>query len=150
MAGAFAATLFTVGIVGVGLVSIPTLITSAAYALAETFCWKNGLNEKFKAGLPTEADATWPEAIQNILNGVLTAVYPFCDVLLVLLVLRILIARPRQPAAHLLTGASLCLVSADVTYFSPVVANGELAGRVIGILGTRAYPFSERAPSVER
>ena len=31
LAGAFAATLFTVGIVGVGLVSIPTLITSAAY-----------------------------------------------------------------------------------------------------------------------
>jgi len=49
LAGAFAATLFTVGIVGVGLVSIPTLITSAAYALAETFRWKNGLNKKFKA-----------------------------------------------------------------------------------------------------
>jgi len=47
-----AATLFTVGIVGVGLVSIPTLITSAAYALAETFRWKDGLNEKFKAARP--------------------------------------------------------------------------------------------------
>jgi len=44
--------LFTVGIVGVGLVSIPTLITSAAYALAETFRWKDGLNEKFKAARP--------------------------------------------------------------------------------------------------
>jgi len=52
LAGAFAATLFTVGIVGVGLVAIPALITSAAYALAETFCWKNGLNEKFKAARP--------------------------------------------------------------------------------------------------
>jgi NRAMP (natural resistance-associated macrophage protein)-like metal ion transporter len=52
LAGAFAATLFTVGIVGVGLVSIPTLITSAAYALAETFRWKDGLNEKFKAARP--------------------------------------------------------------------------------------------------
>ena len=52
VAGRFAATLFTVGIVGVGLVSIPTLITSAAYALAETFRWKNGLNEKFKAARP--------------------------------------------------------------------------------------------------
>jgi len=52
LAGAFAATLFTVGIVGVGLVSIPILITSAAYALAETFRWKNGLNEKFKAARP--------------------------------------------------------------------------------------------------
>ena len=52
LAGAFAATLFTVGIVGVGLVSIPTLITSAAYALAETFRWKDGLNEKFHAARP--------------------------------------------------------------------------------------------------
>jgi Mn2+/Fe2+ NRAMP family transporter len=52
LAGAFAATLFTVGIVGVGLVSIPTLITSAAYALAETFRWNNGLNEKFEAARP--------------------------------------------------------------------------------------------------
>jgi NRAMP (natural resistance-associated macrophage protein)-like metal ion transporter len=52
LADAFAATLFTVGIVGVGLVAIPTLITSAAYALAETFRWKDGLNEKFNAARP--------------------------------------------------------------------------------------------------
>jgi NRAMP (natural resistance-associated macrophage protein)-like metal ion transporter len=52
LAGAFAATLFTIGIVGVGLVSIPTLITSAAYALAETFRWKDGLNEKFGEARP--------------------------------------------------------------------------------------------------
>jgi NRAMP (natural resistance-associated macrophage protein)-like metal ion transporter len=52
LAGAFAATLFTVGIVGVGLVAIPTLITSAAYALAETFRWTDGLNEKFTAARP--------------------------------------------------------------------------------------------------
>jgi NRAMP (natural resistance-associated macrophage protein)-like metal ion transporter len=52
LAGPFAATLFTIGIVGVGLVSIPTLITSAAYALAETFRWNHGLNEKFKAARP--------------------------------------------------------------------------------------------------
>jgi Mn2+/Fe2+ NRAMP family transporter len=52
LAGAFAATLFTVGIVGVGLVSIPTLITSAAYALAETFRWRNGLNKTFNAARP--------------------------------------------------------------------------------------------------
>src|SRR6185436_2994033 len=37
LAGPFAGTLFTLGIVGVGLVAIPALITSSAYALAETF-----------------------------------------------------------------------------------------------------------------
>ena len=52
LAGAFAATLFTVGIVGVGLVAIPALITSAAYAMAETFRWNHGLSEKFKAARP--------------------------------------------------------------------------------------------------
>ena len=52
LAGAFAGTLFTVGIVGAGLVAIPTLVTSAAYALAETFRWKNGLNKTFKAARP--------------------------------------------------------------------------------------------------
>jgi Mn2+/Fe2+ NRAMP family transporter len=52
LAGVGASTLFTVGIVGAGLVSIPTLLASAAYALAETFRWNHGLNEKFKAARP--------------------------------------------------------------------------------------------------
>jgi NRAMP (natural resistance-associated macrophage protein)-like metal ion transporter len=52
LAGPFAATLFTAGIVGVGLVAIPALITSAAYAIAETFRWNHGLSEKFKAARP--------------------------------------------------------------------------------------------------
>src|SRR4029077_11468675 len=34
---------------GVGLVAIPTLITSSAYALAETFRWRNGLSKRFNA-----------------------------------------------------------------------------------------------------
>lgn len=51
-AGPFAATLFTLGIVGAGLVAIPTLITSAAYALAETFRWRHGLHQEIKAALP--------------------------------------------------------------------------------------------------
>jgi NRAMP (natural resistance-associated macrophage protein)-like metal ion transporter len=40
LAGKFAATLFTVGIVGVGFLAIPTLAGSAAYALAETLGWR--------------------------------------------------------------------------------------------------------------
>jgi len=52
LAGPFAATLFTLGIVGVGLVAIPALITSSAYALAETFRWKKGLHRNFHAARP--------------------------------------------------------------------------------------------------
>ena len=48
----FATTLFTLGIVGVGLVAIPALITSSAYALAETFRWKKGLHRNFHAARP--------------------------------------------------------------------------------------------------
>jgi NRAMP (natural resistance-associated macrophage protein)-like metal ion transporter len=48
LAGRFAATLFTVGIVGVGLLAIPTLAGSAAYAFAETFGWRQGLDKKLK------------------------------------------------------------------------------------------------------
>ncbi len=48
LAGKFAATLFTVGIVGVGFLAIPTLAGSTAYAFAETLGWKQGLNRKLK------------------------------------------------------------------------------------------------------
>ena len=47
-AGNFAAILFTLGIIGVGLLAIPTLAGSAAYAFAETLGWKQGLNKKLK------------------------------------------------------------------------------------------------------
>ena len=48
LAGNFAATLFTIGIIGVGLLSIPTLAGSGAYAIAETFARKQGLDAKPK------------------------------------------------------------------------------------------------------
>jgi Mn2+/Fe2+ NRAMP family transporter len=48
LAGKFAATLFTVGIVGVGFLAIPTLAGSAAYAFAETLGWRQGLDKKMK------------------------------------------------------------------------------------------------------
>ena len=48
LAGKFAATLFTLGIVGVGFLAIPTLAGSAAYAFAETFGWHQGLDKKLK------------------------------------------------------------------------------------------------------
>jgi len=48
LAGRFAALLYTTGIIGVGLLAIPVLSGSAAYALAETFNWRQGLDEKLK------------------------------------------------------------------------------------------------------
>ena len=40
--------LYTAGLIGVGLLAIPTLSGSAAYALAETFGWQQGLDEKLE------------------------------------------------------------------------------------------------------
>ena len=49
LAGRFAAVIYTVGILGVGFLAIPTLSGSAAYALSETMHWKEGLDEKLKS-----------------------------------------------------------------------------------------------------
>ena len=46
LAGRLAATLYTLGIFGVGALAIPTLAGSAAYAFAETFRWREGLDER--------------------------------------------------------------------------------------------------------
>lgn len=47
-AGHFAYLLFAIGIIGVGLLAIPVLAGSAAYAVSESFGWKFGLNRKLK------------------------------------------------------------------------------------------------------
>lgn len=47
-AGLLAKIIFVVGIVGLGLLSVPVLSTSASYAAAEAFNWREGLNLKFK------------------------------------------------------------------------------------------------------
>jgi NRAMP (natural resistance-associated macrophage protein)-like metal ion transporter len=62
-AGKFAATLFTLGIVGVGFLAIPTLAGSAAYAFAETLGWRQGLNKKLR-------QARWFYALILVSTGV--------------------------------------------------------------------------------
>lgn len=48
LAGRFAAVLYTLGLVGTGTLAIPTLAGSAAYAFAETFGWREGIDEHFR------------------------------------------------------------------------------------------------------
>lgn len=47
LAGNFTFILFTVGIIGTGLLAVPVLAGSASYAVAEAFNWKEGLYRKF-------------------------------------------------------------------------------------------------------
>jgi Mn2+/Fe2+ NRAMP family transporter len=48
-AGFLAKCIFSVGIIGLGLLSVPVLAGSAAYALGEAFNWKTGLDLKLHA-----------------------------------------------------------------------------------------------------
>ena len=48
LAGRFASLLYTIGLGGTGILAIPTLAGSAAYALAETFGWRQGIDERFR------------------------------------------------------------------------------------------------------
>lgn len=47
LAGEWAALLYTLGLVGTGLLAIPTLTASGAYAFASTFRWRTGLDAKW-------------------------------------------------------------------------------------------------------
>jgi Mn2+/Fe2+ NRAMP family transporter len=46
LAGKAASLLYTIGIFGVGFLAIPTLSASTAYAISDTFRWRQGLDKK--------------------------------------------------------------------------------------------------------
>ena len=46
LAGNAATILFAIGLIGAGLLAVPVLTGSSAYAVAETFGWRSGLGEK--------------------------------------------------------------------------------------------------------
>jgi Mn2+/Fe2+ NRAMP family transporter len=48
-AGLIAEIIFAIGIIGLGLLAVPVLAGSAAYAVAETFDWHEGLYRKLRA-----------------------------------------------------------------------------------------------------
>lgn len=45
--GEISKSIFAIGIIGTGLLSIPVLAASTAYGLSDTFGWKQGLSKKF-------------------------------------------------------------------------------------------------------
>lgn len=51
LAGPLASVLFALGIIGTGLLAVPVLAGSSAYAVAETFGWNGGLGEKPKRAI---------------------------------------------------------------------------------------------------
>lgn len=133
-AGRFAMLLYTVGLVGTGLLAIPTLTGSAAYAFADTFGWRQGIDRRphqapgfyLVVGLATLAGITIDFANLNpvralfwtaVLNGMLAPVLLFAILLVasdsktmqgqpLALLPRVVVA----VAAVVMTGAALALV----------------------------------------
>jgi Mn2+/Fe2+ NRAMP family transporter len=70
VAGTWAAALYTIGLIGVGLLAIPTLTASSAYAFASTFRWRIGL------------DVGWSKAksfyLANLAAIVCALIFDFC------------------------------------------------------------------------
>jgi NRAMP (natural resistance-associated macrophage protein)-like metal ion transporter len=71
IAGPFAFAIFTLGIVGTGLLAVPVLAGSAAYALCEARKWPTGL-----ARLPLQAKAFYTTIVVATLVGVAMAFSP--------------------------------------------------------------------------
>lgn len=65
IAGELAFALFAVGIISTGLLAVPVLAGSAAYAVAESFGWREGLNKR-----PREAKAFYAVIAVATLAGV--------------------------------------------------------------------------------
>ena len=66
LAGRFSALLYTLGLVGTGLLAIPTLSGSAAYAFAEAFGWEQGIDARF-----TQARAFYGVVVLSMVIGAL-------------------------------------------------------------------------------
>ncbi len=64
LAGNLTYLIFTIGVIGTGLLAIPVLAGSQSYMLAETFGWKEGLDEKF-----SQAKAFYISIIISLLVG---------------------------------------------------------------------------------
>lgn len=66
LAGERAYLLFAIGIIGTGLLAVPVLAGSLAYAMAETFHWRGGLDREFQ-----QAPGVYLTVVVSLVVGVL-------------------------------------------------------------------------------
>jgi len=130
IAGKFTFVLFTIGIVGTGMLAVPVLAGSAAYAVAETFRWPEGLDRRplgARAFYLTIAVATMGGAALNfigldpikalywsaVVNGVLAA--PLMAIIMVVAVNPLIMGRLVLSPVMVVLGWLATLVMAVVT-----------------------------------
>jgi len=135
IAGKFTFVVFATGIIGTGLLAVPVMAGSGAYALAETFRWTEGLDRKLfhaKAFYATIAVSTLAGIALNftslnpvkalfwaaVVNGVLAA--PVMAVIMVIAGSKRIMGEFTLPVPMLIMGwaATLIMLAASVGLFA--------------------------------
>ena len=128
LAGDFAFLLFAVGILGVGLIGVPVLAGSAAYALAEAMDWKSGLERK-----PAKARGFYGVIAVSVLAGLFIQYSPISPMkaLFWSAVINGVVAVPLMAVIILI--ASRKSVMGAFTVSLPIVILGWVATGVMGL-----------------
>jgi len=137
LAGNFAYILFALGILGVGLIGVPVLAGSAAYAFSETMGWKEGLERK-----PRAARGFYGVIAVSVLPGLAIQYSPIgpMKALFWSAVINGVVAVPLMVVIIIL--ASKKSVMGDFTVSRPIVTLGWIATAVMGAAALRMFiPF---------
>lgn len=128
LAGDFAFILFAMGILGVGLIGVPVLAGSAAYALAEAMSWKSGLERR-----ATDARGFYGVIAVSVLAGMVIQYSPISPMkaLFWSAVINGIVAVPLMVVIILL--ASKRSVMGPFTSSRPILALGWIATAVMGL-----------------
>jgi Mn2+/Fe2+ NRAMP family transporter len=134
LAGNFAFVLFALGIIGVGLVGVPVLAGSGAYALSEAMSWRFGLERK-----ASEARGFYSVIAVSVLAGLLIQYSPISPMkaLFWSAVINGVVAVPLMVVIILLVSKKS--VMGPFTAGKPIVVLGWLATALMGAAAVRMF-----------
>jgi Mn2+/Fe2+ NRAMP family transporter len=134
LAGNFAYLLFALGILGVGLIGVPVLAGSAAYALCEAMGWTWGLERK-----ATDARGFYGIIAVSVLAGLVIQYSPISPMkaLFWSAVLNGVVAVPLMIVIILLVSKKA--VMGDYTASRPLIILGWIATAVMGLAAVRMF-----------
>ena len=134
LAGDFAFLLFALGILGVGLIGVPVLAGSGAYALSEAMGWKEGLELKF-----SDARGFYGVIAISVLAGMIIQYSPISPMkaLFWSAVINGVVAVPLMVVVILL--ASSKTVMGDFTAPRSIIILGWIATAIMGIAAVSMF-----------
>jgi Mn2+/Fe2+ NRAMP family transporter len=134
LAGDFTYIVFALGILGVGLIGVPVLAGSAAYALCEAMDWTWGLERK-----PTDARGFYGVIAVSVLAGLVIQYSPISPMkaLFWSAVINGVVAVPLMVVIVLLVSKSA--VMGDYTASWPLIILGWIATVVMGLAAVRMF-----------